>query len=326
MDDIDADDTISEVDVYLAYGLHGQAEELLSKAVSDNPGNADYAAKLLQTYHAQGNAEAFNSGAADFRQQFGESNEHWPEIVSQGIELEPGNTLFSGGAEELQRMGTGDLSAPKLESHDFVTSEDSAVGSINRDFSSNDDADSSDETDLMDQSLDPGFAFDESDLEATGDFSEAAAEIASDSGTIEFPDFDKTDAPTISDDSLDGALTLDELDIGDVTAANSLDDANSVADDLTLDLDKLSGDLDLDSTSLLDGGDGDSLEIPDLTSDNDLLSGTDSADEMDTMMDLAKAYIDMGDKDSASSALGEIVKSGNPAQVSEAETLLRKIS
>lgn len=326
VDDLDADDTISEVDVYLAYGLHGQAEELLTKAVDDNPDNAEYAAKLMQTYHAQGNSESFNAAAADFQQKFGENNEHWPDIVSLGNELQPGNTMFSGGSEQIERVGTGDLSAPKLESHDFITSEDSSVGSINRDFSANEDASSDDETDLMDQSLDPGFAFDESDLEATGDFSEAAAEMAEDNGTIEFPDFDKTDAPTISDDSLDGALTLDELDIGDVTSANSGDSANSVADDLTLDLDKLSGDLELDSTSLLDGDDSDSLEIPDLTSDNDLLSGTDSADEMDTMMDLAKAYIDMGDKDSASSALGEIVKSGNPAQVSEAETLLRKIS
>lgn len=326
VDDLDADDTISEVDVYLAYGLHGQAEELLTKAVNDNPDNPEYASKLLQTYHAQGNTEAFNSGASDFKQTFGENNEYWSDIVSMGNELEPNNTMFSGAAEQVERVGTGDLNAPKLESHDFITSEDSAVGSIKRDFSANEDNGSDDETDIMDQSLDPGFAFDESDLEATGDFSEAAAEIAEDSGTIEFPDFDKTDAPTISDDSLDGALTLDELDIGDVTAANSGDNATSIADDLTLDLDQLSGDLELDSTSLLDGADSDSLEIPDLTSDNELLSGTDSADEMDTMMDLAKAYIDMGDKDSASSALGEIVKSGTPAQVSEAETLLRKIS
>ena len=43
-------------------------------------------------------------------------------------------------------------------------------------------------------------------------------------------------------------------------------------------------------------------------------------------MDLAKAYIDMGDKDSASNALDEVVKGGSPDQVSEAETLLRKIS
>jgi pilus assembly protein FimV len=86
--------------------------------------------------------------------------------------------------------------------------------------------------------------------------------------------------------------------------------------------------MELDGTEMLDDSVSD-LEIPDLTADNDqLLSGDvgTSADEMDTMMDLAKAYIDMGDKDSASSALGEIVKGGSPEQKTEAETLLRKIS
>jgi len=90
--------------------------------------------------------------------------------------------------------------------------------------------------------------------------------------------------------------------------------------------------MELDSTELLDdsldsaaGLEFDSTGI----SDDTLLAGTDSlesVDEMDTMMDLAKAYIDMGDNDSASSALDEIVKSGNPQQVSEAETLKQKIS
>ena len=99
-----------------------------------------------------------------------------------------------------------------------------------------------------------------------------------------------------------------------------------MADDLTLDLDQLSGDLEMDSKDLSENS---GLEMPDLnaadlTADDSLSLG--NADEMDTMMDLAKAYIDMGDNDSASSALGEIVKSGNPEQRTEAETLLRKIS
>ena len=113
----------------------------------------------------------------------------------------------------------------------------------------------------------------------------------------------------------------------------SLDDLDGLTesvDDLTLDLDQLSGDIELDSAELLNADLSD-LDFPDLTADNELLldstgSFGDGADEMDTMMDLAKAYIDMGDKDSASSALGEIVKSGSPEQVTEAETLLRNIS
>jgi len=129
----------------------------------------------------------------------------------------------------------------------------------------------------------------------------------------------------------DDALSLDDLN----STANAANDGSqgSVAEDLTLDLDQLSGDIELDGADLLDQTSSealDDLEIPDLTSDNELISDNvasiEGSDEMDTMMDLAKAYIDMGDKDSASSALGEIVKSGNPAQVSEAETLLRKIS
>ena len=107
---------------------------------------------------------------------------------------------------------------------------------------------------------------------------------------------------------------------------------DSIAQDLSMDLDQLSGDLELDTTELLDGGLdlSQELEMPDLTSNTDLTGDSTASfgdvDEMDTMMDLAKAYIDMGDNDSASSALGEIVKSGNPEQKSEAENLLRKIS
>ena len=150
--------------------------------------------------------------------------------------------------------------------------------------------------------------------------------------------------------SLDDAMTLDELDL-DSTSAIAANDTRAVDDELSLDLDDLAGSIDLDATSV-DGTDflddveglgetGDveaslatddlgSLDIGDLTGAEGLMDGTgaplDGTDEMDTMMDLAKAYIDMGDKDSASNALGEIVKGGNPEQVSEAETLLRKIS
>jgi len=47
----------------------------------------------------------------------------------------------------------------------------------------------------MDQSIDPAFAFDEADLEATGDFSQIADEIAADVGddtsSIDFPTMDQ---------------------------------------------------------------------------------------------------------------------------------------
>jgi len=99
-----------------------------------------------------------------------------------------------------------------------------------------------------------------------------------------------------------------------------------------MDLDQLSDDIELDATEIFDSGleIDQEREMPDLAGGSNLTADASTTfgdvDEMDTMMDLAKAYIDMGDNDSASSALGEIVKSGNAEQKSEAENLLRKIS
>jgi len=382
---LDPDDTISEVDVYLAYGLHGQAEELLTKAIERDPNNAEYALKLLQTQHAQGNADTFAEGAEKYHNQFGGDNApEWDTVCEMGYDLQPNNILFASSASAVESVGKGNFDAPKLDDDDFLaTSGEEITGSVSREFGDSAESSNESETDLMDQSLDPAFAFDETDLEATGDFSQIADEIASeevavngeaDDGGLDFPGFDSSDAGEALGDALDtgkdkvsgagaavaggvgaiaaggaamaggladdakdsasdafdDALSLDDLE----SAANdgAEDIANSsVAEDLTLDLDQLSGDLELDSTELLDDPVAavDDLEIPDLTADNDIAdagAGIENSDEMDTMMDLAKAYIDMGDKDSASSALGEIVKSGNPAQVSEAETLLTKIS
>ncbi len=391
---LDADDTISEVDVYLAYGLHGQAEELLAKAIDRDPNNSEYALKMLQTQHAQGNADAFAEGAQNYHDRFGGDNApDWDTVCNLGHDLQPNNILFASNATAVESVGKGAYSAGStMGADDFATDDANAVaGSVSRDFGdASETATDVNETDLMDQSLDPAFAFDETDLEATGDFSQIANEIATeevamnadtlvDDTSLDFPGFDATEslgdaASDIADagkeklsdagdaltdgigglaaggaavagglaataasakdsavDVFDDALSLDDLD----SAASAANDGTqgSVAEDLTLDLDQLSGDLELDGTELLDQPSADALddlEIPDLTSDNELMTDNvaniDGSDEMDTMMDLAKAYIDMGDKDSASSALGEIVKSGNPAQVSEAETLLRKIS
>lgn len=389
-DSLDPDDTISEVDVYLAYGLHGQAEELLAKAIERDPNNSEYALKMLQTQHAQGHAEAFASSAEQYYERFGgEGSPEWASVCEMGYDLQPNNILFASSDNAVESVGKGDFDAPKLNDSDFASSDEQITGSVTRDFG--DEANEASETDLMDQSLDPAFAFDETDLEATGDFSQIANEIAEeevsvgadalDDNSLDFPGFDAGESVTdklgdaadagkdkLSDagsavkgglgavaaggaalagglgakaasakdsatDAFDDALSFDDLESAANDGLQDVDTASgSVAEDLTLDLDQLSGDLELDSTELLDEPTEavDELEIPDLTGDNGLaaggVAGIEGSDEMDTMMDLAKAYIDMGDKDSASSALGEIVKSGNPAQVSEAETLLRKIS
>ena len=57
--------------------------------------------------------------------------------------------------------------------------------------------------------------------------------------------------------------------------------------------------------------------------DSDLLAGT---DVVGTKLDLARAYIDMGDNESATDILKEVADEGNEQQKQEAKTLMEKIA
>jgi len=66
-----------------------------------------------------------------------------------------------------------------------------------------------------------------------------------------------------------------------------------------------------------------------LTDENELtfdLSDFDQVDEAETKLDLASAYIEMGDPDGAKSILEEIMTEGNEEQQSRAKTLLSGLS
>ena len=49
-------------------------------------------------------------------------------------------------------------------------------------------------------------------------------------------------------------------------------------------------------------------------------------DEVSTKLDLARAYLDMGDPDGARSILGEVIEEGSDDQKSEAQEILEKIA
>lgn len=83
-------------------------------------------------------------------------------------------------------------------------------------------------------------------------------------------------------------------------------------DDSFLDLD----DNEKSSTGFSEGDLGDE-------DDFDFLEGT---DEAGTKLDLARAYVEMGDSDGARDILGEVALEGSDAQKREAETLLKELS
>ena len=52
----------------------------------------------------------------------------------------------------------------------------------------------------------------------------------------------------------------------------------------------------------------------------------DISDEVTTKLDLARAYLDMGDPEGARSILGEVMEEGNDEQKNEAEALISKLA
>ena len=67
------------------------------------------------------------------------------------------------------------------------------------------------------------------------------------------------------------------------------------------------------------------LEDVSLDLDDDDLGDLDDVDEVATKLDLARAYLDMGDSEGTRSILDEVIAEGSEAQKQEAEQLLSQL-
>ena len=247
------DDTLNEVDVYLAYGLYDNAEDLLTQSLETNPERADYRAKLLDTYFATKNAEKF-VGQAETLKSMGESaNSYWGRVQAMGYELAPDNALFSGGKDsdistaefglEKPEAADFDLGAEEdstnFSTTDFNLSEDSDeftdtqnfVETVAREESAPEEIEHIEELPNLDDLAEPDDGFsksvaDSSELEESGDdlgeleFSfDAEEEAAEDSGDDGAMDFELPEDMDLSEDESIGESEATSIDF-------DLDDSN----------------------------------------------------------------------------------------------------
>lgn len=167
--------------------------------------------------------------------------------------------------------------------------------------------DDDDALDLSDLEDDDG-ALDLSDLE-DDDSTLDLSDLEDDDGALDLSDLeDDDDALDLSDlEDDDDALDLGSLDTGD--------------DEIELDL----GSLDTDNDEIeLDLGDDDEFDLGDL--DDDDLGELNLDEDASSKLDLARAYIEMGDNDGAKTLLEEVVNEGDSELAGEANELLAKIS
>ena len=187
------------------------------------------------------------------------------------------------------------------------------------------------ELDKIDSDLDVSF-----DLEGEGETKQEDGKLmSSDSAVEELEDIAETlsvdspapeevvdsllegDLPGLEeDDVVVGAEELGELDLAGDISSDAVSDHSLDADD-SLDID--GGTLDLEGSAVdVDGFESGITEDEDF----DFLAGT---DEAATKLDLARAYIDMGDGDGARDILEEVTLEGSEEQKQEAQDLLKTL-
>ncbi|MNJ55150.1 hypothetical protein D3C77_506240 [compost metagenome] len=159
------------------------------------------------------------------------------------------------------------------------------------------------------------------DLDVAGDHAavpaldepvDIAAELAAFDETM--PEFDPLSELELPED-FDLSLSLDDESDAAKSFASELDDVNAELDKLSQSLEQPSIEPHFTAEDALSDDLGDDLEF-------DYLGG---ADEAATKLDLARAYIDMGDHDGARDILDEVCKEGSDAQKQEAEEMLSRL-
>lgn len=343
-------DALGEADIYIAYGKFTQAAELLHNAINDEPQRSDLRLKLMEVYAELGDREGFARQEQELREIGGAAG-----AVDQLKAKYPAMVVAAAAGGLAAADDLGDFSLDDL-TLDEPASSSQPVADLDDSFDlSLDDLDVN-----LDEPLAPAAA-DSLELAAGLDFapSTPAAAVSSEM------DFDldlggdgSGDSLSLGDDLADFSLDLEVeskpaaaeedfmLSLEDepvvVSAEADLDmpadfdlslaDEASVApaaDSFAAQLDEVSAELDELSDSLADElpsaqpEASDSAAGQDLDDDFDFLSGT---DETATKLDLARAYIDMGDSEGARDILDEVIAEGSEGQQQEARELISKLS
>jgi pilus assembly protein FimV len=89
-------DPVAEADVYMAYGRDAQAEEILVDALKTDPSRLAIYLKLLEIYSGHKNLAKFEKVATDLRGQTGGAGPDWEKAAAMGRSVDPGNPLYAG--------------------------------------------------------------------------------------------------------------------------------------------------------------------------------------------------------------------------------------
>lgn len=348
-------DPAAEADVYIAYGRYQQAESLVNLAIEKEPERLDLKAKLLEIYFTTRNAAAF-AGLAEKLQAIGAQSKApqlWKQVESMGQELIPGHELF-GSSPVADHSDSAPVKVAELVPADFNQEESgSALVEESKLLPTDSEAFAG-----LDLDLDSELSEfpDQSQGELGGAAPPAQFESPEEPG---LPPSQPSLVPDTADEESEFSIDLADLDsLEDVELGNlglepseQLDvafdqPAASAMAEVTQDglslpteesevfsLDELEPEastIDLDQLDFAEAGFGETKEIK--TGDSEPLSellkeAPEYGDEeIETKLDLARAYMEMGDGEGAKEILTEVLGEGSDQQKSVAQELMNKAS
>ncbi|MGK9450193.1 FimV/HubP family polar landmark protein [Acidithiobacillus caldus] len=287
-------DPLEQADLYLTYGKSDSAVTVLQEALEENPRRKELYVKLLDLYAQLDRRDAYLELAERMRGRFGPVNGAWQQVASQGAQLFPGHSLFADAAAV--------ASTPPQSAAAPATTVQSAPDSHH--------------------------AFDVSALSASASQDTPQAEHDTGAtGTDHLLDFNLDSLLGSADAEEDSAVPQHEI-----PAAEKQRLLDSVDEQFRA--------LEAESRTESPTGSGSTLlesdfaHHPDSAGDEPHPSapsqdaGAETAGDWDavgTKLDLAKAYLEMDDADSARELLEEVSREGNPQQRSEAHSLLESL-
>lgn len=291
-------DPIAEAEVYLAYGRDQQAEEILKDALNKDPTRHDVRAKLLEVYAARQDKQSFEHHAKSLHAAMDGQGSIWEKAAKLGRSIDLGNPLYGAVAAGAVAAETG-----------------SGMAAVDIDLDNELMGMSADEPklqapapveDLDDDLLRAALLGDEPAIEATPVPDSEAAELDIEALLDAEPE---TEEPPANEDKhmLDFDFQLDDLPapIAEPVEVSPPADDNSVDFDFGLDVPDLATEAAAEETPAVST---EGLSVSD--------------DPLATRLDLARVYLDMGDKDGAREVLEDLVAEADGTLKKEAETLL----
>ena len=332
---VQTSDVIGEADIYIAYGRYPQAIALLLGVIDEAPERNDVRLKLLELYVETHDKEAFNTQMVSLLERCDDEDallfarELEGRISESDLAVDAPLEGVPGGEDSLQTdlQEEPEASATIDEFHLDLDNEEDPRAQIQ------DGEDAAQDT--VEEGEDDGTAgdfalelddFDGAEGSQPAEGSQSPAE-GSDDGNLTLEDTD-TETAQDSSDELGGDLGLDFDPDADVEEPEAGTEASPAAEESVEDMDTLNlDDIEFDSEMAEEAAAAEDEELASevATAEEDEFEFADEADSANTKLDLARAYIDMGDKDGARDILKEVITEGNADQRQQAEKLLESI-